>query len=176
MCGYSMSQCVYVWHATPWEGEYSLTRSAWTLTISSTLTLLNNRTLTLNTAHPITRYQMEEDFKQPKQTLKKNVFSVSLQAAKYRNACKVDSHSNQIANTFNVQTGPPVTAKLLGENESLKFFTKNIEDATKLHISFFSITNPRSLSTPGHQMNCQTREPFLAQPSEKKTKFKTGQL
>ncbi|KAG8325943.1 hypothetical protein J6590_054966, partial [Homalodisca vitripennis] len=124
-------------------------------------------------AHPITRYQMEEDFKQPKQTLKKNAFSVSLQAAKYRNACKVDSHSNQIRNTFNVQIGPPVTAKLLGENESLEeFFTKNIEEATKLHISFSSITNPGSLSTPGHQLNCQKREPFLAQPSEKKQNSK----
>lgn len=104
-----------------------------------------------------------------KTKLEKKFFSVALLAVKYQ--C-LYPHSNQVTNTFKVQNCPPMTAKLLMENESFEdFFTKNIKEAIKLHASFIPNTNSRSLSTSENQTDNQTREYFFSPPLTDKSKI-----
>lgn len=116
------------------------------------------------------------EHKQPKQTLRESVLSISLQAAKYRAVCELSCPPKKITHTLKVQNGPPKTAKLLREYDSLEdFFTKNIEEAIRLQTLYSTNTSTRPLSILENEENCQTGKPFLAQLLRKQTKFKTGQ-
>ncbi|KAG8336615.1 hypothetical protein J6590_040983 [Homalodisca vitripennis] len=63
----------------------------------------------------------------------KNFFSVSLQNARYLAAGKGGSQTEPKLHTFKVSKCPPITAKQLGENETLEeFFNTNFNEALNL--------------------------------------------